>query len=234
MMFSNCTALREITFPSSVKVIGYYAFAGCTELVHAALPQHLETIQTGAFSNCKQLTLNSLPASLNAIEEYAFENCTSIREVALPEGLLVIREGVFQGCSALQQVAIPSTVVSTISRAFFDCPQLRDVYCHPTVPPVHYKDPYVSLWDDFAFNDFITPTLHVPAGSREAYASAYMWQEFTNIVEMEPASVLRPSATAVTSGAQHYTISGSPASPSSKGIHVVRYPDGTTRKVLTR
>lgn len=56
------------------------------------------------------------------------------------------------------------------------CPSLRDIYTLSTVPPT-CDDPV------FRFDIPENARLHVPAGTKEAYASAVVWCEFINILE---------------------------------------------------
>lgn len=65
--FSACRSLTGITFPSSLRTIGKYAFDSCERLTEAMFPEGLTDIGPGAFSACYQLTSVSLPASVERI-----------------------------------------------------------------------------------------------------------------------------------------------------------------------
>lgn len=53
--FQNCTALTDITLPSSITSLGRYAFNDCTALTGIVLPEAMESIGEGAFAGCTAL-----------------------------------------------------------------------------------------------------------------------------------------------------------------------------------
>ena len=53
--FTNCTSLKTITFPSSMKEISYYSFYNCSGLAKITIPSQIESIHTTAFGNCSNL-----------------------------------------------------------------------------------------------------------------------------------------------------------------------------------
>ena len=60
---------------------------------------------------------------------------------------------------------------------YYDCTGLKEIYVKATTPPTA---------GDYLFpNIYTTATLYVPVGSKDAYAAAVGWKNFTNIVEME-------------------------------------------------
>ena len=56
LAFAGCTALQEITLPSTVKRIDYQAFQECTGLRSITLPKGLTNIYSYAFDGCSALT----------------------------------------------------------------------------------------------------------------------------------------------------------------------------------
>ena len=79
-------------------------------------------------------------------------------------------------------------------------------------------------------------TLHVPAASVDTYSSTYVWQDFTTIVgdidsAVESISVDETEAQPVS----YYSLSGQRLNgPSESGATIIRYSDGTTKKVLMK
>jgi len=53
--FADCTGLRSVIIPDSVKVIKDWAFA-CSALTAVAIPKSVVVIQAGAFADCENLT----------------------------------------------------------------------------------------------------------------------------------------------------------------------------------
>ncbi|KAL3756558.1 hypothetical protein ACHAWU_009952 [Discostella pseudostelligera] len=122
--FMDCTALKRIDIPSSVKVIGNDAFRGCKQLVHVELNEGLEHIGKNAFRNCISLERIHLPGTLKMIGEKSFSGCVKLTEVTLSEGLRNISNDAFCRCLSLKRITIPSTVYSIHKRAFSKCPKL--------------------------------------------------------------------------------------------------------------
>jgi hypothetical protein len=53
--FYNCTALTQVTLPSTLETIGNDAFAGCAALQTLTLPGGLKSIGSRAFQGCTAL-----------------------------------------------------------------------------------------------------------------------------------------------------------------------------------
>lgn len=78
--FAQCSNLKTIQFPPSLKYIGGYVFSGCSSLEKISLP------------------------GLDRIDENAFSNCYSLKEVRIPSTLQNIGNGAFSGCSNLADI----------------------------------------------------------------------------------------------------------------------------------
>ena len=87
MTFLGCTALTNISIPSSVTSIGdssFFAegraFSGCTSLVSVTFGENskLESICNMAFEDCKSLASITIPNSVTSIGYGAFENCLKV------------------------------------------------------------------------------------------------------------------------------------------------------------
>ncbi len=125
--FKNCTALKTITLPDSVKMLHADTFSGCTSLA-TVNAKSLKYIGPRAFKNCKKLKNIDLSkvteldtyaflgckslkkANLKKIlylRKYAFLNCTGLESVNLSEKLFYINIGVFKGCSSLKKISVP-------------------------------------------------------------------------------------------------------------------------------
>ena len=117
--FSGCAALKEISIPANVEIIGMSAFQGSAlEKVTFAEGSKLKEIMGGAFAYCTSLTSIELPEGLNVIggedkENYiddgAFAGCTALSSVELKEGLISIGDYAFSGCP-LKEVAFPASL----------------------------------------------------------------------------------------------------------------------------
>ena len=90
--FSDCTALEHIsssdgadTFPSTLSMIGEFAFYRCGNLKSFALPDELEVIGQSAFEYCG-MEIVELPYMLWSIGDRAFSNCTNLTKFDFTRG----------------------------------------------------------------------------------------------------------------------------------------------------
>ena len=74
-VFSGCSGLESVTFPSNLVRIQYSCFNGCTSLVTFTLPASVNEIGQYAFSGCRNLTHIICEATTPpAISSYSFNN----------------------------------------------------------------------------------------------------------------------------------------------------------------
>lgn len=89
--FYNCTQLKTIILPETVKTIHLSAFQGCTNLIDITIPQSVTYIQANAFDGCTSLQEITLPESLENLSTEAFFNCSSLKRIyctaSTPPGL---------------------------------------------------------------------------------------------------------------------------------------------------
>lgn len=121
--------LRKLSFPSTLKVIGYYdidspsnthkygSFHGMEQLETVNFPEGLEVIGEGCFSGCSKLNVPAFPSTLRIIGEEAFSGCEKIYEISLPENLEYLGPQSF-GCSGLYQVKLYSENLQTRGTPF--------------------------------------------------------------------------------------------------------------------
>ena len=94
--YSYLNAANTVTFPSTLRSIGQYAFSGAP-LSALALNSGLQSIGSNAFGNCTNLTGLTVPDSVETIAEGAFAGCTALRSLTLPIGLKYT-SSMFENC----------------------------------------------------------------------------------------------------------------------------------------
>ena len=84
-VFKDCTTLKQIIIPSSVKEIGATAFYGCTDLISVTIPDSVTSIGESAFCNCSSLSCISIPDKITVIGGGAFSGCDSLTRVDISD-----------------------------------------------------------------------------------------------------------------------------------------------------
>ena len=125
--FRNCSGLRSITIPNSVKSIGLRAFWGCSSLTSITIPNGVESIEYGTFWGCSSLTSITIPNSVKSIDVDAFWGCSSLTSITLPNSVKSIGLSAFQGCNSLTSITIPNSVESIEGSAFWGCSSLTSI-----------------------------------------------------------------------------------------------------------
>lgn len=82
MAFSGCSALSDISFPSSLKEIGTRAFEKCA-FAMVELPTSLEILGSGAFSMNATLESISIGANLSSFGAGAFSACNKLASIVV-------------------------------------------------------------------------------------------------------------------------------------------------------
>ena len=194
-------------------------------------------IKDGIVVRCRPwATIVYIPESVNTIGNNAFRHCTSLTSVTIGDGVTAIEYASFYNCTSLTSVTIPESVSWIGSGAFDNCRCLIDVYClAENVPET----------DSSAFKNspISSATLHVHAESIDAYKSTSPWSEFGNIVAMTEDEIdgIRPLLTFPKEKEQVYNRNGhqivngkSSNRKLQNGINIIRYSDGTTKKVMVK
>ena len=172
------------------------------------------------------VTYDGTTYSVTSIGSLTFYGCTSLTSINIPNSVTSIGDRAFYGCTGLTSINIPESVTSIGAAAFEGCEGLEDIYALRTDPAA-----YDCATD--AFSDY-SATLHVPAGSKEAYASTETWSNFANIVEEEDLTAIQPlTLTPSEAGQAYYNLQGQRITMPQHGqLVIIRYADGTSRKVV--
>lgn len=187
LVFYGCTSLTSITIPNSVTSIGRQAFEGCSSLISVTIPNSVTEIGSGAFEGCASLTSITIPNAVTRIADGMFQGCSSLISITIPNSITKVGAWAFEGCSSLTSIIFPHSVTSIGAYAFQGCKTLCDIYSFNPAPPTCDSE-------DFAGVNTNTARLHIPLGTKDAYASAECWRDFKNILE-ENLSSIAPATT---------------------------------------
>ena len=224
--FGNCSGLTSLTLPSGVTSIGNYAFYGCSVLTSLTLPSGLTEIGEGAFSGCSVLTSLTLPSGVTSIGNYAFSGCRGLTSLTLPSGLTEIGYGTFSGCSGLTSITLPSGVTEIGELAFHRCSGLTSIYVYTEKLPKMG----VNVFDGC---DAKKCTVYVPKGTYDDYWLSEFGY-FENIVEFNPTGINNVITSNDAKELSRYSLNGQRLSAPSKGLNIVKYSDGSVKKVVVQ
>jgi len=102
--------LTTVTFSSTVRVIGNYAFSGCMSLQSVTLPTSVTQLGTGCFLSCVSLESVVILGEVTVIPERTFSMCGKLSHISLPETLTTLSSEAFYNCMSLIDIEIPSNV----------------------------------------------------------------------------------------------------------------------------
>ena len=170
---------QNTIIPGDVTSIGSGAFQSCS-LDSITIPNSVTSIGEYAFSD-SPLTSIIIPDSVTSIGDHAFELCWLLTSITIPNSVTSIGSSAFKDCKSLTSVTIGNGVTRIGESAFEYCSSLTDVWCYAE------DVPYTG---SYAFYPTDSATLHVPAGSLEAYSNTWPWSNFYSIVAIDDGSII--------------------------------------------
>ena len=79
--FIECSSLRSVRFPHTLREIGARAFVDCLQLTNVTFETGIATIGDFAFSNCVSLASITFPETLSRLGAGCFQGCVELRDV---------------------------------------------------------------------------------------------------------------------------------------------------------
>ena len=217
MAFDGCEKIENIKLGSSLKEIEYGAFMS-TGLKEIIIPKSVESIDKAILTGCNSLETiiveegntkydsrnnsncifekstntvlagcknTTIPEETRIIGDGAFDRIKDLKTINLPEGIITIDEFAFYG-SGLEEITLsPNAYLDECS--FADCDNLKVIRVLSTTPKKIHENAF--CFDNTVI--YSNATLYVPFGTKSLYASADVWKNFKNIVEMEQEKIER-------------------------------------------
>ena len=220
--FCNNLCITSVSLPRSVTGIGQYAFYGCRNLRSITIPASVKKIGQYAFCGCSNLTSISLPDSLTTIEPSTFQNCTRLLSITIPDQVTKINDGVFENCSSINSITLSKNIKIIYETAFDYCNSLKKIIC-PLMTPPEFHCYFCGV--------FYGVTLYVPYGAKSNYDEVMYY--FSSVQEMDQTAIHSILDDAI-AGQDFYSINGLKLPEMNQGINVVKYNNGTTKKILLK
>ena len=213
-------------YPTSNDKIGDNAFCDCSGLTSLTLPSGVTEIGNAAFEGCSGLASLTLPSGVTKIGYSAFLRCSGLTSLTLPSGVTEIGNAAFEGCSGLTSLTLPSGVAKIGDYAFHGCSGLTSIYVYAEKLPNMGNDVFEGC-------DAKKCTVYVLKGTYDDYWLSEFGY-FENIVEFDPTGINNVITSNDAKELSRYSLNGQRLSAPSKGLNIVKYSDGSVKKVVVQ
>ena len=213
-------------YPTSNDKIGDNAFCDCSGLTSLTLPSDVTEIGNAAFEGCSGLASLTLPSGVTKIGYSAFLRCSGLTSLTLPSGVTEIGNAAFEGCSGLTSLTLPSGVAKIGDYAFHGCSGLTSIYVYAEKLPNMGNDVFEGC-------DAKKCTVYVPKGTYDDYWLSEFGY-FENIVEFDPTGINNVITSNDAKELSRYSVNGQRLSAPTKGLNIVKYSDGSVKKVAVQ
>ena len=127
--FTNNGKIQNIHMTENILQICDDAMYGMKALKSITLPKHLSVLGKRAFSYCTSLENVSFETTeLRQIQEFTFYGCTSLNNVILSSSVLELDDHCFGHCLSLDKIYIPPSVTKIEQTAFYSTKNGLTVY----------------------------------------------------------------------------------------------------------
>ena len=221
--FSNCKALKDITFNTSnyTMTVGENAFLG-SDAISRVMVKNLDAWVSINFSNpaANPVSIGKHLYNTNGVE---------IINAYVPEGAVFINNNVFYNCESLKSISLPSSIQFVNDNIIYGCSSLKSLYVSAEEVPM-----FVGTLDPSTMNGvFKSATLYVPGNSLNYYRADTYWRRFgaicdleTGVTSLESDFKVRPISV--------YSLDGNSINVPQHGLNIIRYSDGTSKKVIVK
>jgi len=144
--FRDCSSLTSVIFGDNSQLvsIGDFAFSGCTSLINIEIPLGVTNIGGGAFYHCDKLIQKE--NGISYVGKWVVECDTLETSVCFRNNIIGIANHAFDaGCSSLISIEIPSSITSIGYYAFNGCTSLTNV--------IFGENSQLTIIGEYAFRD---------------------------------------------------------------------------------
>ena len=239
--FCGCSGLTNLTLYAGITEIGVFALWDCSGLkeVRFCINDNLDTYLTKGhpyihvscgikyYINDKEITSIEIPSNVTTLGDYVFQGRRGLTSLTLPAGITKIGNGAFEGCSGLTSLNLPAGITSIGNEAFRGCSGLTSIYVYAEKVPKIGSNAFEGV-------DAKKCTLYVPMGTYSDYWLSGFGDYFENIVEFDATGIDKTTTSTDVEEVARYSVNGQRLSAPTKGLNIVKYSDGSVKKVDVR
>lgn len=170
----------------------------------------------------------TLPDGLTSLGDYCFARCFLLRDITLPNEITSLGEYCFWNCKFLWRINLPAGITTLGRCCFFDCTALREIYADWITPIVIREDVFAQI-----FLSSRSLYLYVPKGAIDNYRRTDVWRDFYNIREYVPTDINNVINSYIKENAS-FSLNGQRQNQLVKGLNIVKYSDGSIKKVVVK
>ncbi len=171
--FANNNTIQEIRMTENILQVCDGAMYGMKALKNMTFPKSLLVLGKNAFSYCTDMErVNFETKKLKQIQEFTFYGCTKLNRVILPSSLAELGEYCFGHCMNLDKIYIPSSVGNISQTAFYSTGSGLTIYGEKNSVAYHY-----ALANNISFVDVSSKNMD---GLCQSISVAENWLKYTD------------------------------------------------------
>ena len=163
--------------------------------------------------------------SNDKLGDFAFYGCSGLTSLTLPSSVTKIGCYALSSCIGLTSLTLPSSVTAIGSQAFNACSELTSIYAYMEKLPETGSNLFLGC-------DEKNCTVYVPKGTGDAYFRSAEFGYFYNIVEFDATGIDKVAISTNAKEVSRYSANGQRLSAPAKGLNIVKYSDGSVKKVV--
>jgi|GEM_PF-7018260 len=144
--FFGCKKLTAVSM-TGVTQIGDSAFEQCSALRTVRLPNTLKTIGSEAFYRCENLISITIPVSVTKMGGAAFAYCHNLRSAIVLANMTELPHWTFYGCYALETVQL-STKFENLGEKSFNGTKIEKPVYSNTAPEIFHEETKTETVED--------------------------------------------------------------------------------------
>ena len=168
---------------------------------------------------------SKIPNSVTSLGDDCFSGCSSLTSIPIPNSVDSLGDDCFSGCSSLTSITIPNSVTSLGDYCFEGCSSLTSIYMIPSTPP--------STEYGIFGNTPLETVYVVDVNAKRVYLAQEPWNYYAIVVMPTGIEELETDKTSP-SIVGYYDLSGRPINGKQRGAVILRYSDGSSRKVMVK